>query len=162
METFKEMIERREREAREFEERYANAPEELEAIVKKAIATIEAHGYIVRSYENRYLGKLNEECPIAYEIMRGDYSTLYGYGTCSAEQVVRFAEGLEDPDDTVEDADHEDDNATETPVEPEALQAMEKEYDDCYNEGEEGYNPYRTGSTPTYKPHEKRAEEEII
>ncbi len=159
METWKEMIERREREEREFFERYANAPEELEAVLNKAISKIEAHGYMVHSRENRYLGMLCEECPVVYEILKSDYSTLYGYGTCSAEAIVRFSEGLEDSTDVSEDMDHEDAHITKPPMETAVRQAMEREYDDCYNEGEEGYNPYRTGSAPTYK-HTKKVEEE--
>jgi len=155
METWKEMIERREREEREFFERYANAPEELEAVLNKAISKIEAHGYMVHSRENRYLGMLCEECPVVYEILKSDYSTLYG----SAEAIVRFSEGLEDSTDVSEDMDHEDAHITKPPMETAVRQAMEREYDDCYNEGEEGYNPYRTGSAPTYK-HTKKVEEE--
>lgn len=31
-------------------------------------------------------------------------------------------------------------------------QAKERNYDNIYNEGGEGYNPYRNGDAPTYKP----------
>lgn len=134
METFDEMIARREREAREFEARYANDPEKLDADLNKAIQALEKSGYIVRAYDNQ----------AAYEIMHSDCSTVYGYGTCSAEQVMRFA---------AETCEAEVLNAEPVELAPlyGADQAKEREYDQVYNEGGEGYNPYRIGSAHTYK-----------
>lgn len=134
METFEEMIARREREAREFNERYANDPEKLAADLGKAIQALEKNGYIVRAYDN----------PAVYEIMHGDRSTVYGYGTCSAEQVMRFA---------AKTCEAEAQNIETDEPAPfyRADQNKEREYDQAYNEGGEGYNPYRLGSAHTYQ-----------
>lgn len=144
---FEEMIAQREKETREFARKYENAPEKLAADLAKAIETIEAKGYIVRSYENREFGRLNEEQPVAYEIMRSDYSAVYGYGTCSAEQVMRFAartcSASENSETVAETAEPTSAYGTD--------QGKEREYDLVYNEGGEGYNPYRIGSAPTYR-----------
>lgn len=147
METFEEMIARREREAREFAERYANDPEKLAADLNKAIQALEKNGYIVRAYENCEFGKRSETLPVAYEIMHSDYSTVYGYGTCSAEQVMRFAaENCEDGAQNAETAE-----AAEPAPLYGADQGKEREYDQAYNDGGEGYNPYRIGSAHTYQ-----------
>lgn len=149
METFEEMIARREREDREFAERYANDPEKLAADLNKAIQALEKNGYIVRAYENCEFGKRSETLPVAYEIMHSDYSTVYGYGTCDAEQVMRFAANA---CNVATDADNDADAET---AEPAPLygedQDKEREYDQAYNEGGEGYNPYRIGSAHTYQ-----------
>lgn len=149
---FEEMIAQREKEAREFARKYKNAPEKLAADLAKAIETIEAKGYIVRSYENREFGRLNEEQPVAYEIMHSDYSTVYGYGTCDAEQVMRFAK---DHCSSTDETDGATAETTGTILDAQrriANQKKEREYDLIYNEGAEGYNPYRLGSAPTYNP----------
>ena len=145
-ESFEEMIARRERESREFTERYANNPEELAALVRKTIKAVEANGYIVRAYENREFGKLNQELPVAYEIMNADYTTVYGMGTCDAEQLVRFAGRMEAAEGEKEIEGTETAYAPLYGADPE----KEQEYDDTYNEGGEGYNPYRIGSANTY------------
>lgn len=134
METFEEMIARREREAHEFNERYANATEKLASDLNKAIKALEKNGYIVQACDD----------PAAYEIMHSDCSTVYGYGACSAEQVMRLA---------AESCGAEAQSAETAELAPlyGADQAKEREYDQAYNEGGEGYNPYRLGSANTYQ-----------
>lgn len=141
--TFDKMIAQRERESREFCKKYENNPEKLAADLDKAIQALKKSGYIVRVYENYEFGKRSETLPIAYEIMHSDHSTVYGYGTCDAEQVIRFA---------AETCKAEVQSAETAKLAPlyGADQEKEREYDQTYNEGGEGYNPYRIGSAHTY------------
>lgn len=143
--TFDEMIAQREQESREFYKKYENNPEKLTADLNKAIQALEKNGYIVRTYDNYKFGKRSETLPVAYEIMHSDYSTVYGCGTCDAEQVIHFANN--------KCKDKVDNAATKaeeiTPLYG-ADQEKEQEYDQIYNEGGEGYNPYRIGSAHTY------------
>lgn len=152
METFEEMIARRESEAKQFEKKYAGNPERLAADLSEAIQAIEKSGYIVRAYENYEFGKRSDTLPVAYEIMHSDHSVVYGYGTCDAEQVMCFAVNA---CNVTTDADDDVDAETAETAEPAPLygadQAKEREYDQVYNEGGEGYNPYRIGSAHTYK-----------
>lgn len=147
MTAFKEMIAKREQEHREFAEKYEHNPEKLAADLSKAIQALEAKGYIVRKYDNYDLGKRSEVLPVAYEIMRDDYSTVYGYGTCDEEQVMRFAASV---CDTSDEAESRADEAEPAPLYGDN-QEKEREYDLTYNEGAEGYNPYRIWSAPTYR-----------
>lgn len=157
METFQEMIERRERESREFYERYANDPEQLSADLEKAISSINKCGYIVKAEENLEFGKVNEKRPVVYSIMHSDWSIVYGFGSCDDEQVIRFA-----AEHCGRSAEDETDGKTSETKFAHPDQEKEKKCDLVYNEGEEGYNPYRMGSIPTYKPQKKQVEEETI
>lgn len=147
--TFKEMIAQREQESREFAEKYEHNPEKLAADLSEAIQALKTKGYIVRQYDNYEFGKRSETLPVAYEIMHDDYSTLYGYGTCDAEQVMRFAAGIcSDPSTTEAETEIE---TTEPAPFYGTDQKKEREYDQAYNEGGEGHNPYRLGSAHTYQ-----------
>lgn len=124
--------------------------------INTIIAQIEKYGYKVKEYANIEKGKLNEECPVVYKIYDAKtHQTLYGAGTVGpkslekwlAWMVERYGEKTDEVSKDVED------------VEVETVKAdveKEKEYDRVYNEDGEGYNPYRTGSTPTYWTGERR------
>lgn len=138
---FEKIIAQREQEILEFNAKYAHNPEKLTADLNKAIKTIEAKGYIVRTYEDREAGQV-------YEIMHSDHSTVYGYGTCNTEQVIRFASNICDKNN--DSKNKTTDNSTKISPNYRKNQEKEKEYDLIYNEGGEGYNPYRVGSAHTY------------
>lgn len=150
MDTLREMIARRKRESKEFYAKYENKPEQLAEDLSKAIRKIEKSGYIVWAYENRDFGRLNEKLPIAYAILHSDYSTVYGLGTCDAETVMRFASAYCDGSTGVVETTTEK-IKIKTAQERAAEQEKEREYDLTYNEGGEGYNPYRIGSAQTYR-----------
>lgn len=139
--TFDEMVAQREREALEFNAKYADNPEKLAADLDAAIKSIESKGYIVHPYEDPCAGQV-------YAILYSDYRTVYGYGTCDAEGVMYFSSSVCDSAD-VEDGTDEDGTVKVYPAYG-ANQKKEREYDLIYNDGGEGYNPYRIGSAHTY------------
>lgn len=116
--------------------------------LEKAIEVIQSKGYTVRSYANYYAGELSENMPVAYEIITSDYVTLYGYGTCSAEQIILFAEMLAST--AIDNAVSKKETIVTVPT-IYANHEKEREYDLAYNEGGEGFNPYRIGSAHTYR-----------
>lgn len=110
--------------------------------INKAIETLEANGYIVKAEDNMSMGELNKECPVVYKIMRSDYSTVYGAGSVGPDQLADYVATLVPAVEEAEEV------ATETVVaettEEKAIRrAKEIEWDKTYNEGGEGYNPYR-------------------
>lgn len=139
METFAEMIAQRQKESDEFYARY-NTPKKLAAVLDSAIEALETAGYKVETYEH-------SECGTAYEILYSDNSPVYGFGTCDEETIVRAASTLRK---NITD-EEKNDKVTEAAPLYGANAEKEMEYDDTYNEGGEGYNPYRIGSKPTYK-----------
>ena len=101
-----------------------------------AIKAIEAKGYTVVASENKWLGKLNEACPTVYEILNPDHSPVYGANGIAPERLVEWLDNLNNLSVSV--------TAESKPAayNPENAK-KEKEYDSFYNEGGEGYNPYR-------------------
>ena len=101
------------------------------------IKAIENKGYIVKAEENMWLGKLNEECPVVYNIMAPNYTTVYGASGVAPESLAMWADSLPElnaPSSkaTTHNAGNEAERASK-----------EREWDNLYNEGGEGYNPYR-------------------
>ena len=84
------------------------------------------------------MGIVSETCPVVYEIMKPDYSTVYGAGGVSPDSLSYWADTLSQivaaktPAIKAFDADADADR-----------RKKEREYDEMYNEGGDGYNPYR-------------------
>jgi hypothetical protein len=103
-----------------------------------AIKIIEDKGYIVKEQANMSMGIVSETCPVVYEIMMPDYSTVYGAGGVAPDCLSDWAETLpqimavKTPAIKAFDADADADR-----------RRKEREYDEMYNEGGDGYNPYR-------------------
>ncbi len=120
--------------------------------INATIAKIEKYGYKVRKYANMWKGKLVEECPVVYEIYDAKtYQTLYGAGTVGPESLEKWLSWMverygEKAD--IEPKTAETKAVSSKPVKPDV--EKERAYDRLYNEGGEGYNPYRTGAEPTY------------
>jgi hypothetical protein len=109
-------------------------------MIKDAIRTLEAKGYRVIEIENKWMGKIDESCPVVYKIIDQEYETVYGCGGVEPETLTDLAESLPDlaPKAATTEKAH---IATDAERAERAKKA--KEYDDLYNEGGEGYNPYR-------------------
>jgi hypothetical protein len=108
-------------------------------MLNETIKAIESKGYIVKASENRWLGELDEACPEVYEILNSDYSEVYGANGISPE-------GLADWLDLLAPVGDEGGNIIESvwdAAKEDERKANEKAWDDTYNEGAEGYNPYR-------------------
>jgi len=108
-------------------------------MLSETIKAIESKGYIVKASENRWLGELDESCPVVYEIINPDCTNVYGANGISPEGLEGWLEILapiinenEKIIESVWDATKET-----------KRKANEKSWDDTYNEGAEGYNPYR-------------------
>jgi len=106
-------------------------------MLNKTIKAIESKGYIVKSSENKWLGKVNESCPVAYEILKPDYTVVYGANGISPDELIKWLTlpdlvNSESKPAVIHDAAVELD-----------CKANEKSWDNTYNEGKEGYNPYR-------------------
>lgn len=109
-----------------------------------AIDTIQSRGYRLRKYDNYQMGKIVEACPVAYEIMHADCATVYGFGRCSEEQVIGFAElALKYNKTEIPETTEPHEAEPETPEARKAREEKAREYDRIHNEGGEGYNPYR-------------------
>ena len=106
-----------------------------------AIRALEAKGYSVIPSENKWLGKLNENCPVVYKIIDQDYETVYGCGGVGRETLIELVESL--PDLTAPKATITTKTRIMTDAEKAERARKAKDYDDMYNEGGEGYNPYR-------------------
>ncbi|MDP4117680.1 MAG: hypothetical protein Q8873_00605 [Bacillota bacterium] len=104
-----------------------------------AIKALEAKGYIVKAYENRSAGILSETCPIVYEIMRPDYSPVYGANAVSPDNLVNWL-FLRDLNAKARSAEA---HPTFDAKKDAERMAKERGWDNIYNEGAEGYNPYR-------------------
>lgn len=116
----------------------------------KAIQVLEAKGYTVRSYDNYELGKLNEDCPVVYEINNADGDTLYGFGCCREEAVINFAKLRAESVSADTEHDEEIAELEEVIAKAERQEALPseaekaewlREYNNAYNEGGEGYVP---------------------
>lgn len=113
-------------------------------MLNETIKSIEAKGYIVKASENRWMGKLDESCPTVYEILKPDYTGVYGANGISPDNLdkwLRLPELATNKNET---------EATYDATAEAERKAKETEWDNAYNEGAEGYNPYRY-STPTTK-----------
>jgi hypothetical protein len=118
----------------------ASAAEAEDNMLNNAIKAIEAKGYIVKASENRWMGKLDESCPTVYEILKPDYSAVYGANGIAPENLDKW---LKLPELVkAERAETETVTAYDATAEAER-KAKESEWDNIYNEGGEGYNPYR-------------------
>ena len=105
-----------------------------------AIEKLESKGYSVVKSANTYLGILNEKCPVVYDIYNPDSTRVYGSNSCSPETLQMWADTLPDANDERE----EDHIAPALASAQEAdRKAKEIEWDNLYNEGKDGYNPYR-------------------
>lgn len=104
------------------------------------ISKIEAKGYIVKARENTWMGKLDAECPTVYEILRSDYSTVYGANGIGPDELDKWLDTLSDL--TAEKPIVASDTAYD-PCKEAQRKTKEREWDAIYNEGGEGYNPYR-------------------
>lgn len=100
--------------------------------LEEAIKALESKGYEVIARENRWLGKLSETYPIVYDIYNGS-DRVYGANAIAPESLELW---LDLPSVKKEEVKAPEETA---PIEEEKA----KEWDDCYNEGGEGYNPYR-------------------
>lgn len=101
------------------------------------IKAIEAKGYAVVASENRWMGKLDEECPTVYKILNPDNNPVYGANGIAPEELANWLESLEDLNETAAM------KPTVYTADTAENAKKEKEYDNLYNEGGEGYNPYR-------------------
>ena len=123
--------------------------------INNIIAKIEKYGYKVREHANIERGKLHEECPVVYAIYDAEtYQTLYGAGSVAPESLEKWLTWMIGRYGDKTDSESKADETTETTETTERVKAdvvKEREYDLIYNEGGEGYNPYRTGDTPTYR-----------
>lgn len=109
-------------------------PEEIKQY-KEAISKIETKGYRVVATENRWLGKLDENDPVVYDIYKPDNTIVYGSNGTSARGLMHWANSLQEakkktPPQEIKNAKSYD-------------EAKAKYFDWLYNEGGEGYNPYR-------------------
>ena len=106
----------------------------------EAISTLKSKGYKVYPVENAYLGVVNKECPIVYDICYANSEAVYGASSASPESLPMWAETLEkaEPKESISDW-----LKRYAIAEIKSSPAKEKEYDDTYNDGAEGYNPYR-------------------
>lgn len=114
------------------------------------IKALESKGYIVKQSENRWLGKLDENCPVVYEILNPDYSAVYGANGLSFERLEAWAKdliGLAEGEEQAAIASEEIKHSTYNKNDVAARKIKEREFDNLYNEGAEGYNPYRTRIT---------------
>lgn len=119
----------------------------------KAIRAIEEKGYTVRSYDNYEMGKLNEEYPVAYEIIDAEGYTVYGYGTCHDNQIFYFAQAilglnLDSADDEqaakiarLEKVIEKAGQQKEMPTKVEKAEYL-RAYNNLHNEGGEGFSPW--------------------
>jgi hypothetical protein len=101
------------------------------------IKALEAKGYIVVKSDNMWLGKVDESCPIVYEILNPDYSAVYGANGIAPESLEKW---LDLPTVCIKNVSIKTMSAKEYAK----RQKKERSYDNLYNEGTEGYNPYRT------------------
>jgi hypothetical protein len=106
--------------------------------LKEAIKTIEDKGYIVKEYANMSMGIVSETCPAVYEIMKPDYSTVYSASGISPNCLSYWAETLPQLTEAKTPAIKAFDAAADAD-----RRKKEREYDEMYNEGGDGYNPYR-------------------
>ena len=106
-----------------------------------AIKTLESRGYTVISSANMWRGKLDEDCPVVYEILNPDHSEVYGANGLSINDLNKWlilADLNKKPSEKAL-------NEVVTTIEQkEVLASKELNYDNLYNEGAEGYNPYRS------------------
>ena len=100
------------------------------------INTITAKGYIVNAIDNMEFGKINQFCPVVYEILKPDYTTVYGANSIAPADLVRWID-LPDLNQIKKPA-----PITVTVADPDRAK-KERDYDNLYNEGAEGFNPYR-------------------
>lgn len=119
----------------------------------KAIRAIEEKGYTVCSYDNYEMGKLNEEYPVAYEIIDAEGYTVYGYGTCHDDQIIYFAQVMLDlyrknADDEraakiarLEKVIKKAEQQKKMPTKAEK-DAYIRAYNNLHNEGGEGFSPW--------------------
>ena len=100
------------------------------------IKAIESKGYIVKACENMEMGVLNQNCPVVYKILNPDYSSVYGANGISPDSLAKWVNlpAVKAP---------VTDRETISPVKDANRAKMERDYDNLYNEGAEGYNPYR-------------------
>lgn len=111
--------------------------------IQETIKAIEDLGYVVIESENRWLGKLNEKNPVVYEILKKDYSIIQGAKGMGVNGLANWLEMLTEEAAAMKTAVKETATiATATMTEVERI-AKEKAFDNLYNEGAEGYNPYR-------------------
>ncbi len=107
--------------------------------LNETIKAIEGKGYIVKASANTWMGKLNEACPVVYEICTPDYIAVYGANGIHPLRLATWSETL--PQLTAPKA--KQPAKAETAEARAIRQAKEKDWDEAYNEGAEGYNPYR-------------------
>lgn len=100
------------------------------------IAAIEAKGYNVRKMENIEMGIVNELCPVVYDIFDQDYSQVYGANGIAPDQLSNWLSlpVINRKSSEIETIDQQAESDRKT---------AEKNWDSVYNEGAEGYNPYR-------------------
>ncbi len=116
------------------------------------IAKIEKYGFKVRERANMWKGKLVEDCPVVYEIYDAKtHQTLYGAGAVGPESLEKWLSWMVERYGEKADAESKAAEPKNVSVKP-IMADVEKEceYDRIYNEGGEGYNPYRIGAEPTY------------
>jgi hypothetical protein len=106
-------------------------------MLNATIKAIESKGYIIKASENKWMGKLDETCPIVYEILNPDYTNVYGASGIAPEDLKKW---LDLP--ALMKSESKPEIAWDAAKEAER-KANEKDWDDTYNEGAEGYNPYR-------------------
>lgn len=102
------------------------------------IAAIEAKGYNARKMENIEMGVVNELCPVVYNIYDQDYSQVYGANGIAPEQLSNWL--------SLPAINRKSSKAETNDINQQAesdRKASEKDWDNVYNEGAEGYNPYR-------------------
>ena len=108
--------------------------------INEAISTLKSKGYKVYPVENIYLGVSDKECPIVYDICYANSQAVYGANSASPESLAIWAENLKKTEPKESISEWLKRYASE---EIKSDPAKEKEYDNTYNEGAEGYNPYR-------------------
>jgi hypothetical protein len=101
------------------------------------IKAIESKGYIVRKIDNMFQGKLDEKYPKVYEILNPDYSEVYGANSIIPECLPDWLSLPDLNKKVIKEVPHR------SSEDEKARKAKEVEYDNLYNEGAEGYNPYR-------------------
>lgn len=102
------------------------------------IAAIEAKGYNVRKMENIEMGVVNELCPVVYNIYDQDYSPVYGANGIAPEQLSNWL--------SLPAINRKSSKTDAVGIDQQAeseRKVAEKDWDNVYNEGAEGYNPYR-------------------
>lgn len=106
----------------------------------KSIKELEEKGYIVMATENKWMGKVDEECPVVYNILNPDYTSVYGANGIAPEDLSSWNETLPDLTEKIKMT-----SAVTLDTKGAATKKQKEiEFDNLYNEGSEGYNPYKS------------------